>query len=59
MTKFEDGTKLWLWQVNNGVYVAYDTPYPCHSEFGDPMTVGEPAATAMFIKSVPGARHDN
>ena len=58
-TKPEDGITLWLWQINNGVYVAYDTPYPCQSEGGDPLTLGEPAATAIFKTSVPGARHDN
>jgi hypothetical protein len=50
--------KLWLWSISKDVYVAYDNPCPC-DENGDPKVVGEPIATARYVLSVPGARHDN
>lgn len=52
-----DAQSLWLWQINNGVFVAYDNPYPCKSIGGDPLIIGEPDATAIFKKSVDGCSH--
>lgn len=49
-----DAQSLWMWQINNGAFVAYDNPYPCKSIGGDPLVLGEPAATAIFKKSVDG-----
>jgi hypothetical protein len=53
MTLDSEGKKLWLWQINNGVFVAYDNPRPC-DENGNPKVVGEPAAAAMIFPSKRG-----
>ena len=46
-----NGTKLWLWRNGKDTFVAYDNEWPCYSPGGDPMTLGEPAATAEFRSS--------
>jgi hypothetical protein len=45
-----DGQKLWLWQ-NGDHYLAFAHEYPCYEPTGDPMTLGEPIATALFRRS--------
>jgi len=45
-----DGTKLWLWK-NGDHYLAFGSAYPCFEPGGDPMTLGEPAAVAVFKAS--------
>lgn len=44
-----DGTKLYLWR-NGDHYLAFDNTHPCYPN-GDPKTLGEPAATAIFKES--------
>lgn len=44
---------LWLWK-NGHYYLAYDNPYPCKTVGGDPLTLGEPSAYAVFKASVNG-----
>jgi hypothetical protein len=43
-------TKLWLWK-NGDQFLAFAHEYPCFEPGGDPMTLGEPAATAIFKTS--------
>lgn len=52
-----DGTKLWLWK-NGDHYLAFTHEYPCFEPGGDPMTLGNPAATAVFKTSYDRAQHD-
>ena len=47
-------TKLWLWR-NGDHFLAYANEYPCESPHGDPLTIGQPAATALYYSSVPRA----
>ena len=41
---------LWLWK-NGDHYLAFDNLYPCFTQGGDPMTLGEPHFRAIFRKS--------
>jgi hypothetical protein len=45
-----DGQTLWLWK-NSDHYLAFDNFYPCFTQGGDPMTLGEPFMRAIFRKS--------
>lgn len=45
----DGGVRLWLWR-NGDEFVAYSHEIPC-DENGDPLTLGEPAATAIFKPS--------
>ncbi len=52
-----DTKKLWLWKNfvdGKPEYWAFDNPYPCHEEYGDPITLGEPCGYAIFKPSVNG-----
>ena len=50
----ERPVKLWLWR-NGDHYLAYDNPMPCYPpDGGDPLVLGEPAAIAILMPSVPG-----
>lgn len=46
--------KLWLWK-NGDHYWAFQHLYPCHMDGGDPQTLGEPVAYAIFKPSAPPA----
>ena len=50
--------RLWLWKnfVNGRPeYWAFDNPFPCYdSQYGDPMTLGEPCGYAIFKQSFSG-----
>ena len=45
-----DEQELWLWQ-NGDHMLAFKHLYPCFTEGGDPMTLGEPVARAIFKTS--------
>lgn len=45
-----DGDTLWLWK-NGDHFLAFTHLYPCYSPGGDPMTLGEPVARAVFRSS--------
>lgn len=45
-----DGAALWLWR-NGDHFLAFKDLYPCESPHGDPLTLGEPAARAIFLAS--------
>ena len=45
-----DGDELWLWR-NGDHLLAFRHLYPCYSPGGDPMTLGEPVARAVFRSS--------
>jgi hypothetical protein len=45
-----DGTELWLWKNGNHM-LAFDNQHPCFEQGGDPMTLGEPVARAIFKSS--------
>jgi hypothetical protein len=45
--------KLWLWRNGPHEFWAFDNPWPCHPN-GDPITLGEPVAYALFKESVNG-----
>jgi len=47
----KDGQKLWLWK-NGDHFLAYEHEYPT-IDGGDPLTLGEPAAIAIFRVSDP------
>lgn len=49
----KDGQKLWLWR-NGDHYLAYMHEYPTE-DGGDPLTLGEPVAIAVFRVSDPPA----
>jgi hypothetical protein len=42
--------KLWLWK-NGDHYLAYTNEYPCESQGGDPLTLGEPVGYAILKES--------
>jgi hypothetical protein len=44
--------RLWLWR-NGDHYLAYEHEYPCYSDGGDPLTLGEPVGYAIFKPSAP------
>lgn len=46
----KDGDTLWLWK-NGDHYLAFAHEYPCYEPDGDPMTLGQPAAKAIFRES--------
>ena len=50
-----DKQMLWLWK-NGDHYLAFDNLYPCFTQGGDPMTLGEPAAKAIFRTSFAAAK---
>ena len=53
----QEPVKLWLWKnfVNGRPeYWAFDNPFPCLVENGDPLTVGEPCGWAFLKPSVNG-----
>lgn len=45
-----EGTPLWLWREGDH-FLAFAHEYPCFKPAGDPMTLGEPAGTAVFKAS--------
>ena len=48
------GGKLWLWRNGPGRYWAFNNPYPCRPDGGDPLVLGEPVGVAEFLQSTNG-----